>query len=170
MENIEMQQNEDGIETIDAFASFMGSEHPRHLRLYGIGVTKTTLKGKVGHFEVSSNATNDLVKKMEERMLRIEEKIEEQKEQFDEKKTMMRQEIVEDVITKPQRSGLPIDVNVLATLLDVSSKRETNIRPIHRSSTSRNNQGQNSPLSSSFSSSTAFAVSYLLHLHLLSIW
>ncbi|KAH0635868.1 hypothetical protein KY289_035783 [Solanum tuberosum] len=142
MENIEMQQNEDGNETIDAFASVMGSEHPRRLRLYGRGVTKTTLKGKVGNFEASSNATNDLVKKMEDRMLRIEEKIEEQKEQFDQQKTTMRQEIVEDVITKLQRSGLPIDVNVLATLLDVSSTRETNIRPIHRSSTSSNNQGE----------------------------
>ncbi|KAG5580277.1 hypothetical protein H5410_050904 [Solanum commersonii] len=170
MENIEMQQNEDGIETIDAFSSVMGPEHPGRLRLYGIGVTKTTFKGKVGHFEVSSNATNDLVKKMEERMLRIEEKIEEQKEQFDKKKTMMRQEIVEYVKTNPQCSGLPIDVNVLATLLDVSSRRETNIRPIHRSSTSSNNQGQNPPLSSSFSSCNTFAVSCLLHLHLLSIW
>ncbi|WMV38482.1 hypothetical protein MTR67_031867 [Solanum verrucosum] len=80
MENIEMQQNEDGNETIDAFASVMGSEHPRSLRLYGRGVTKTTLKGKVGNFEASSNATNDLVKKMEDRILRMEEKIEEQRE------------------------------------------------------------------------------------------
>ncbi|KAH0689134.1 hypothetical protein KY289_016492 [Solanum tuberosum] len=72
MENIEMQQNEDGNETIDAFASVMGSEHPGRLRLYGRGVTKTTLKGKVGNFEASSNATNDLVKKMEDRMLRME--------------------------------------------------------------------------------------------------
>ncbi|WMV20093.1 hypothetical protein MTR67_013478, partial [Solanum verrucosum] len=173
MENIEMQQNEDGNETIDAFASVMGSEHPRRLRLYGRGVRKTTLKGKVGNFEASSNATNDLLKKMEDKMLRMEEKIEERKEQFDQQKTMMRQEIVEDVITKLQRSGLPIDVNVLATLLDVlatlidvSSTRETNIRPIHRSSTSRNNQGQNPPPSSSFSSTTAFAVSCLVHLHL----
>jgi len=161
-----MQQNEDGNETIDAFASVMGSEHPGRVRLYGRGVTKTTLKGKVGNFEASSNATNDLVKKMEDRMLRMEEKIEEQKEQFDQQKTTMRQEIVEDVITKLQRSGLPIDVNVLATLLDVSSTRKTNIRPIHRSSTSSNNQGQNPPPSSSFSSTTAFAVSCLVHLHL----
>ncbi|KAH0661722.1 hypothetical protein KY284_026653 [Solanum tuberosum] len=142
MENIEMQQNEDGNETIDAFPSVMGSEHPGRLRLYGRGVTKTTLKGKVGNFEASSNATNDLVKKMEDRMLRMEEKIEEQKEQFDQQKTTMRQEIVKDVITKLQRSSLPIDVNVLATLLDVSSTRETNIRPIHHSSTSSNNQGE----------------------------
>lgn len=38
---------------------------------------KLTLKGKVGHFEASSKATNDLVKKIEERMLRMEEKIKE---------------------------------------------------------------------------------------------
>ncbi|KAG5607666.1 hypothetical protein H5410_029158, partial [Solanum commersonii] len=149
MENIEMQQNEDGNETIDAFASVMGSKHPGRLRLYGIGVTKTTLKGKVENFEASSNATNDLVKKMEDRMLRMEEKIEEHKEQFDQQKTTMRQEIVEDVITKLQRSGLPIDVNVLATLLDVSSTRETNIRPIHRSSTSSNNQASSPGANSS---------------------
>ncbi|KAG5611012.1 hypothetical protein H5410_022293 [Solanum commersonii] len=54
------------------------------------GVTKTTLKGKVGNFEASSNATNDLVKKMEDRMLRMEEKIKEQKEQFDQQKTTIR--------------------------------------------------------------------------------
>ncbi|KAG5579747.1 hypothetical protein H5410_050374, partial [Solanum commersonii] len=166
MENIEMQQNEYGNETIDAFASVMGSEHPGHLRLYERGVTKTTMKRKVGNLEASSNATNDFVKKMEDRMLRMEEKIEEQKEQFDQQKTTMRQEIVKDVITKLQHSGLPIDVNVLATLLDVSSTRETNIRPIHRSSTSSNNQGQNPPPSFSFSSTTAFAVSCLVHLHL----
>ncbi|KAH0725239.1 hypothetical protein KY284_001104 [Solanum tuberosum] len=77
MENIEMQQNEDCNETINAFASVMGSKHPGRLRLYGRGVTKTTLKGKVGNFEASSNATNDLVKKMEDKMLRMEEKIEE---------------------------------------------------------------------------------------------
>ncbi|KAG5607974.1 hypothetical protein H5410_029466, partial [Solanum commersonii] len=81
----------------------------------------------------------------------------------------MRQEIVEDVITKLQLSGLPIDVNVLATLLDVSSTREINIRPIHRSSTGSNNQGQNYPPSSSFSSATVFAVFCLVHLHLWSI-
>ncbi|WMV24701.1 hypothetical protein MTR67_018086 [Solanum verrucosum] len=75
MENIEMQQNEDGNETIDAFASVMGSEHLGRLRLYGREVTKTTLKGKVGNFEASSNTTNDLVKKMEDKMLRMEEKL-----------------------------------------------------------------------------------------------
>ncbi|KAG5590660.1 hypothetical protein H5410_041174 [Solanum commersonii] len=96
----------------------------------------------------------------------MEEKIEEQKEQFDQQKITMRQEIVKDVITKLQRSALPIDVNVLAILLDVSSTQETNIRPIHRSSTSSNNQHQNPPPSSSFSSTTAFAVSSLVHLHL----
>uniref|UniRef100_A0A3Q7HMD4 Uncharacterized protein n=1 Tax=Solanum lycopersicum TaxID=4081 RepID=A0A3Q7HMD4_SOLLC len=34
MKNIEMQQKEDGNETIDAFSFVMGSEHPGRLRLY----------------------------------------------------------------------------------------------------------------------------------------
>ena len=53
MENIEMQQKEDGKEMIDAISSFMGSEHPGRLRLYGRGVTKTTLKEKVGILKTS---------------------------------------------------------------------------------------------------------------------
>ncbi|XP_015160113.1 uncharacterized protein [Solanum tuberosum] len=40
MENIKMQQNEDGNETIDAFPSIMGSKHPGCLRFYGIGLLK----------------------------------------------------------------------------------------------------------------------------------
>ncbi|KAG5600198.1 hypothetical protein H5410_031568 [Solanum commersonii] len=175
MENIKMQQNEDGNETIDAFPSVMGSKHPECLRFYGIGES--------GTFEASSNATNKLVKKIIERMLRMEKKTEELKEQFDEQKTMMRQEILEDVITKLHRSGLPIDVNVLATLLDASSTREIAIRSIHRSSIRSNNQeiairsihrssirsnnqGKNPPSCSSNSSTTAFATSCLLQLHL----
>ena len=68
-------------------------------------------------------------------------------------------------ITKIQYSGLPIDPNVLATLLDVSSTQKTKIRWIHCSSTCSNNQGQN-PSPSSFSSTTGFAVSWLVNLHL----
>uniref|UniRef100_A0A3Q7HM97 Uncharacterized protein n=1 Tax=Solanum lycopersicum TaxID=4081 RepID=A0A3Q7HM97_SOLLC len=43
----------------------------------------------------------------------------------------MRQKIVEDVKTKLQRSGLPIDAIVIAKLLDV-----------HRSSTCSNKEGE----------------------------
>ncbi|XP_060209187.1 uncharacterized protein LOC132636365 isoform X2 [Lycium barbarum] len=139
MVNIETQQNEDGNESINAFVSVTVPEHSGHLRLYGRGVTKTTLKGKVGHFEPSSNAINDL-KKMEERMIRLEEKLQEQKEQFEEQKTLMRQEIVEDVITKLQRSGLPFDASVLATLGEASSTRAAAIQPINHPSIGSNNQ------------------------------
>ncbi|XP_016499587.1 uncharacterized protein LOC107818160 [Nicotiana tabacum] len=147
MESIETQQSENSDESINAFASIMGPEHPGHLRLYGRRVTKTSLKGKVGHFEPSSNTTNDHMQKMEERMIRLEEKIEEQKEQYEEQKTMMRQEIVEDIITKLQRSGLPIDANILATLYsrplgEASSTQAATIHLIHRPSLGSNNQGE----------------------------
>ncbi|OIT31293.1 hypothetical protein A4A49_23409 [Nicotiana attenuata] len=120
MESIETQQSENGDESINAFASIMGPEHPGRLRLYGRG--------------------------MEERMIRLEEKIEEQKEQYEEQKTMMRQEIVEDIIAKLQRSGLPIDANILATLYSrplgqASSTQAAAFHLIHRPSLGSNNQG-----------------------------
>lgn len=82
----------------------MGPEHLGHLRLYGAGVTKTTLKRKDGNSEPSSNATNDLVQQMQERMQKIEEQ-----------KRTMRQEVVADVIAQLQYAGL-IDPNILAAL------------------------------------------------------
>ncbi|WMV29543.1 hypothetical protein MTR67_022928, partial [Solanum verrucosum] len=38
---------------------FCGPEHPGRLRLYGVGVTKTTLKKKVDNSESTLNATTD---------------------------------------------------------------------------------------------------------------
>ncbi|XP_016450409.1 uncharacterized protein LOC107775213 isoform X2 [Nicotiana tabacum] len=73
MEKIETQQSVDGSQSVDAFSSVMGPEHSGRLRLYGRGVTKTTLKGKVGHFEPTSNATNDTVQEMQERIRKMEE-------------------------------------------------------------------------------------------------
>ena len=35
------------VEYVDAFSSVIGPEHPGRLRLYGAGVTKTTLKKKL---------------------------------------------------------------------------------------------------------------------------
>ncbi|KAG5607924.1 hypothetical protein H5410_029416, partial [Solanum commersonii] len=46
MEEIEKQMSIND-EYVDAFSSVMGPEHPGCLRLYGVGVTKTTLKKKV---------------------------------------------------------------------------------------------------------------------------
>ncbi|XP_019256566.1 PREDICTED: uncharacterized protein LOC109234998 [Nicotiana attenuata] len=87
------------------------------------------------------------MQKMEERMIRLEEKIVEQKEQYEEQKTMMRQEIVEDIIAKLQRSGLPIDANTLATLYSrplgqASLTQAAAIHLIHRPSLGSNNQGE----------------------------
>ncbi|XP_075113405.1 uncharacterized protein LOC107820949 isoform X2 [Nicotiana tabacum] len=147
MESIETQQSENGDESINIFASIMGPEYPGRLRLYGRGVTKKSLKGKVGHFEPSSNTINDHMQKMEERIIRLEEKIEEQKEQYEEQKTMMRQEIVKDIKEKVQCSGLPIDANILATLYsrplgEASSTQAATIHLIHRPSLGSNNQGE----------------------------
>ena len=46
MEEIEKQISING-EYVNAFSSVMGPEHPGRLRLYGAGVTKTTLKKKL---------------------------------------------------------------------------------------------------------------------------
>lgn len=59
------------------------------------------------------------------------------------------------ITDKLHRSGLPIDVNVLATLLDASSIQERIIRLIHCPSINSNNQGQN-PYSCSSNSYTSF--------------
>lgn len=75
MEEIEMQQTDDGNESVNAFASVMWPEHPGRLRLYGQGVTQTSLKEKMVYFEHSQTSTNDF-QKMEEWMQKIEEKFE----------------------------------------------------------------------------------------------
>lgn len=59
----------------------MGWEHQGHLRLYERGVTKTTYKGKVRHFDDSSNTKNDPWKRWKRDGWKWIKKIEEQKEQ-----------------------------------------------------------------------------------------
>ncbi|XP_019249849.1 PREDICTED: uncharacterized protein LOC109229006 [Nicotiana attenuata] len=136
----------------------MGPEHPGRLRLYGRGVTRTSLKGKMVHFESSSNATNDLVQQMEERMTRMfeeqkeqfekqKEQFEKQKEQYEEQKRMMRQEILGDIFVQLQRSGLQIDPKIIANLCahspgEASSAQQVAIQPINRPSFGSNNQGE----------------------------
>ncbi|KAH0700764.1 hypothetical protein KY290_010262 [Solanum tuberosum] len=46
MEKMQSRQNEDDNQSFDAFTTVMGHEHPGCLRLYGRGVTKSTLKRK----------------------------------------------------------------------------------------------------------------------------
>nr|XP_009765526.1 PREDICTED: uncharacterized protein LOC104217068 isoform X2 [Nicotiana sylvestris] len=138
MEKIETQQSVDGSQSVDAFSSVMGPEHLGRLRLYGRGVTKTTLKGKVGHFMSTSNATNDTVQEMQERIRKMEEQMKEQKR-------TIRQEITADVIAQLQRAGL-INQNILATLSILSLEEATSApqaanQLIRRPSTGSNNQG-----------------------------
>ncbi|XP_070027109.1 uncharacterized protein LOC107801391 [Nicotiana tabacum] len=110
----------------------MGQEHPRRLRLYGRGVTRTSLRGKVGCSEHSSHSTNCL-QKMEEKIQRMEEKIEEQK-------ATICQEVIADVLARLQRSGINIDANIILAALgdnsprEVSSSQQTTLQPIHRPS------------------------------------
>nr|XP_016476383.1 PREDICTED: uncharacterized protein LOC107797972 [Nicotiana tabacum] len=79
------QETEDGSQSVDAFASVMGPEHPGRLRLYGRGVTKTSLKRKVGDIGTSLSSTDEMLQQkmveMEERMQqRMQEKFNAQKD------------------------------------------------------------------------------------------
>ncbi|WMV20520.1 hypothetical protein MTR67_013905 [Solanum verrucosum] len=114
MEEIEKQMSTNG-QSVDAFSAVMGPEYPGRLRLYGVGVTKTTLKKKVDNSEPTLNETNDVVQQMQERMQKMEKQMEEQRR-------TMRQEVIADVVAQLQHAGL-IDPNILAAL-SVPSPRE----------------------------------------------
>ncbi|KAH0671263.1 hypothetical protein KY285_023735 [Solanum tuberosum] len=88
MEEIETQMDTND-QFVDAFSVVIGPEHPGCLRLYGVGVTKTTLKRKAGNSEQSLNDTNDLVQQMQERIQKMEKQMEEQKK-------TVRQEVITD--------------------------------------------------------------------------
>ncbi|KAH0679225.1 hypothetical protein KY284_020310 [Solanum tuberosum] len=115
MEEIETQMDTND-QSVDAFSAIIGPENAGRLGLYGVGVTKTTLKRKVGNSEQSLNDTNDVVQQMQERIEKMEKQMEEQKK-------YMRQEVITDVISQLQHAGL-IDHNILATL-SVPSPKET---------------------------------------------
>ncbi|KAG5595533.1 hypothetical protein H5410_036765, partial [Solanum commersonii] len=115
MEEIETQMDTND-QSVDAFSAVIGPEHPGCLRLYGVGVTKTTLKRKAGNSEQSSNDTNDVVQQMKERIQKMEKQMEEQKK-------TVRQEVITNVISQLQHAGI-IDRNILAAL-SIPSPRET---------------------------------------------
>lgn len=116
MEEIETQLSADGSQPVDAYSAVMGPEHPGRLRLYGRGVTKTSLKGKAGTFEPTSNATNDVVQEMQERIQKMEEQMEEQKRTMRAEVTAeVTADITAKVIEKLQRAGL-ISPDMLAAL------------------------------------------------------
>ncbi|KAH0722326.1 hypothetical protein KY290_005007 [Solanum tuberosum] len=115
MEEIEKQMSTND-QYVDAFSTFMGPEHPGHLRLYGVGVTKTTLKKKVGNSESTLNATTDGMQQMQERMQKMEKQ----------KKTV-RKEVIADVIAQLKHAGL-IDPNILAALSIPSPSEPTSVQ------------------------------------------
>ncbi|XP_060194990.1 uncharacterized protein LOC132624190 [Lycium barbarum] len=75
MDRIETQESEDGSQSVDAFASVMGSEHPGCVRLYGRGVTKTVLKEKVGNSGPSLNITDEMMQQKMEAVSSVEKSI-----------------------------------------------------------------------------------------------
>ncbi|XP_059292072.1 uncharacterized protein LOC132045501 [Lycium ferocissimum] len=129
MEEIETQLSADGSQLVDAYSAVMGPEHPGRLRLYGRGVTKTSLKGKAGTFEPTSNATNDVVQEMQERIQKMEEQMEEQKRTMRAEVTAeVTADITSKVIEKLQRAGL-ISPDMLAALCAPSPEK---LRPPHK--------------------------------------
>ena len=98
----------------------MGPEHPGRLRLYGAGVTKTTLKKKVGNWESTLSATTDGMQQMQERMQKMEKQMEEQKK-------IVRQEVIADVIAQLKHEGL-IDTNILTALSTPSPRESTSVQ------------------------------------------
>lgn len=70
----------------------MGPEHPGRLRLYGRGVTKSSLKRKAGNSEPVLNATNDAVQQMQERIQKMEEQ-----------RRTIRQDVTANIIAQLQR-------------------------------------------------------------------
>uniref|UniRef100_A0A3Q7JBB7 Uncharacterized protein n=1 Tax=Solanum lycopersicum TaxID=4081 RepID=A0A3Q7JBB7_SOLLC len=104
-------------EYVDAFSSVMGHEHPGRLTLYGAGVTKTTLKKKVGNLESILSATTDGMQQMQEKMQKMEKQMEEQKK-------IVRQEVIVDVIAQLKHAGL-IYPNILEALSTPSPREST---------------------------------------------
>jgi len=119
MEEIEKQMSTND-QYVDAFSTVMGPEHLGRLRLYGVGVTKTTLQKKVGNSESTLNATTDGMQQMQERMQKMVKQMEEQKK-------TVRQEVIADVIAQLKHAGL-IDPNILAALSIPSPSEPTSVQ------------------------------------------
>ncbi|XP_047264577.1 keratin, type I cytoskeletal 9-like [Capsicum annuum] len=97
----------------------MGPEHLGCVRLYGIGVTRTSLKRINSSSDPTFKTTNDVVQQMQERMQKIENQIEEQKR-------TIRQKGNADVISQIQTIGL-LDPKMLATFSIPLSKDSISI-------------------------------------------
>ncbi|KAF3669875.1 hypothetical protein FXO37_08794 [Capsicum annuum] len=121
MEKIQTQEREDDTEPVDAFASVMGPEHSRFVRLYGRGVNKTTLKEKVGDPAPSGNLLQQKMKKIEERMKQRMLEI------FEEQNDTMQQQIAINIIARLQRLNpdLQLDPDLLVFCAGSCTSGET---------------------------------------------
>ncbi|XP_016445356.1 uncharacterized protein LOC107770547 [Nicotiana tabacum] len=139
------QESEDGSHSVDAFASVMGPEHPDCVRLYGRGVTKTVLKGKIGNLGSSLDANNERVqKKMEEMEERMQQRMQ---EKLNVQKDAMEQDIIMNVVARLQRLNLELrlDPDMLRfsarSPIEASSAQQDDVQLNNRPSAGNNNQG-----------------------------
>ncbi|XP_019230422.1 PREDICTED: uncharacterized protein LOC109211347 [Nicotiana attenuata] len=146
MERIQStQESEDGSQSVDAFASVMGPEHPGRLRLYGRGVTKTSLKRKVGDFGPSLSSTNEV---MQQKLDEMEERMQQRlQEKFNAQKDAIELQVAVNIISqlKHLNPNLRVDPSMLGfnarSSGEASSAQQAAVQLINRLSTGSNNQG-----------------------------
>ncbi|XP_019242624.1 PREDICTED: uncharacterized protein LOC109222760 [Nicotiana attenuata] len=124
----------------------MGPEHPGRLRLYGRGVTKTSLKRKVGDIGTSSSSTDEM---LQQKMVEMEERMKQRmQEKFNAQKDAMELQVAVNIISQLKRLNpdLKVDPSMLAfnarSPVDASSAQQAAVQLINRLSTGSNNRGQ----------------------------
>ncbi|XP_019243648.1 PREDICTED: uncharacterized protein LOC109223703 [Nicotiana attenuata] len=135
-----IEESEGGSHSVDAFESVMGPEHPGRMRLYGRGVTKTVLKGKIGNLGSSSDAADERKQhKMEEMEERMQQRM---LEKLNEQKDAMEQHITMNVVARLQRLNpeLRLDPDMLR-FVEASSAQQVAVQLNNRPSAGSNNQG-----------------------------
>ncbi|XP_009781855.1 uncharacterized protein [Nicotiana sylvestris] len=113
MEQIQTQEIEDDNQSVDAFATVMGPEHPGRVRLYERGVTKTILKQKSGNSGPSSKTTDEI---MQQKLEEMEEKMQQRlQKKFEEQQETWRQHITLNVVAQLRHLNpdLRVDPNML---------------------------------------------------------
>lgn len=139
MEIIETQEHEDDSQSVDTFASIIRPEHPGSIRLYGCGITKTVLKGKVGDFGPLLDDTNKVMQqKMEEMEERMQQKMQ---EKFDAQRSTMEQDIKMNVIAQLQRLNPELQLHPNMLRFNIHSPAAAANQLNNRPSIGSNNQG-----------------------------
>ncbi|XP_059288817.1 uncharacterized protein LOC132042231 [Lycium ferocissimum] len=139
MERIETQESEDGSQSVDAFASVMGPEHPGCIRLCGRGVTKTVLKEKVGNSGPSLNITDE---RMQQKMKEIEARVQQRMQKtFDAQMDTMERDITMKVVGQIQHLNPNLRLDPSLLRFSVCSPGEAAIQQINHPSAGSNNQG-----------------------------